>query len=570
MAPFTRAARGAAPILSVTLLVASLGCAKARPDVVGQARCESWKKDIGPAFAARCSSCHGTTGGSLPAAGYDTSTYAGALGGGSDAVPNASAGDPSSRLLTMLDPATADATHLPVSDLFGPVQSWVVDCALSFVESSIHGRGILDPRSTDFHGQLIRDQKYDFSVCQKCHGSDFGGGTSGASCLGCHQEGPTACSTCHGDIAASASHGHHLGKGPLGSSFACGECHRVPAVYTDVGHIFLADGTLDPPPAEVVLGATAALTPAGSTRPAPPAFDPATQTCSNVYCHGAVLGDSAATNTAPVWSAPGTGQANCGTCHGLPPNHTGSQTCINCHPSVVDRDMKIIAPDKHIDGKVELGDPALGCTACHGSSMGNAAGAGNAVGNAAPPPDLTGATATTAPGVGAHQAHLTGAAHLRGPIACGECHLVPAEVSSPGHFGGHGPGGDDSPGAEVFPAGQPAGSVLAAAGGAAPVWTQATVTCSGVYCHGGGTALAADTTPGVERAPVWTASSGLTCGVACHGLPPTSSPHLPSMTRLDCVTCHPRTVDPTGAIIVSGPAGAETSLHINGVIDVAQ
>ena len=70
MAPFTRVARGSAPILSVTLLLASLGCAKARHDVVGQVRCESWKADIGPVFAARCSSCHATTGVAPPAPPY--------------------------------------------------------------------------------------------------------------------------------------------------------------------------------------------------------------------------------------------------------------------------------------------------------------------------------------------------------------------------------------------------------------------------------------------------------------------------------------------------------------------
>jgi hypothetical protein len=42
------------------------------------------------------------------------------------------------------------------------------------------------------------------------------------------------------------------------------------------------------------------------------------------------------------------------------------------------------------------------------------------------------------------------------------------------------------------------------------------------------------------------------------------------MTRFDCSSCHPRTVDPAGVVIVSGPPGAETSAHINGVIDVAQ
>ena len=115
-------------------------------------------------------------------------------------------------------------------------------------------------------------------------------GTSGVSCVSCHAGGPTACATCHSAIAISGSHGRHLGGGPLGKAYGCNECHIVPKVYTDVGHIFLADGSLDPPPAEVTLGATAALTPTGDTRSAPPSYDPATQSCSNIYCHGAILG----------------------------------------------------------------------------------------------------------------------------------------------------------------------------------------------------------------------------------------------------------------------------------------
>jgi predicted CxxxxCH...CXXCH cytochrome family protein len=103
-----------------------------------------------------------------------------------------------------------------------------------------------------------------------------------------------------------------------------------------------------------------------------------------------------------------------------------------------------------------------------------------------------------------------------------------------------------------------------------PHYDRPTATCSNVYCHGGGIALAADTTVGVNHAPVWTATGGLGCGAACHGSPPAFSPHLPTMTRLDCSSCHPRTVDPSGVVIISGPPGAETSAHINGVLDVAE
>jgi hypothetical protein len=41
------------------------------------------------------------------------------------------------------------------------------------------------------------------------------------------------------------------------------------------------------------------------------------------------------------------------------------------------------------------------------------------------------------------------------------------------------------------------------------------------------------------------------------------------MSRTDCASCHPRTVNPSGDIIVAGPVGAESSAHMNGVVDVA-
>jgi predicted CxxxxCH...CXXCH cytochrome family protein len=550
-------------MLIVSLAAVAASCAKARPNVIGTPRCVSWDAEIAPLFAARCGSCHT---GATAADGYDTSTYLGVLGNGIEPGPNVKAGDPASHLLAVLDPTTADEVHQPVSDVSPTVRSWVVDCQLSVVQSSIHRGGILDPTSSDFHGQLIRDHEYDFPLCQKCHGDDFAGGTSKVSCLTCHTQGPTACATCHGDLPTKGSHAWHLGGGPTKKGFACATCHLVPKAYTDVGHIFLADGSLDPPPVEVTLGAIAALTPAGEVRTGPPSYDPTTQACSNIYCHGATLGDGAATHTNPVWSAPGTGQADCGTCHGTPPDHgntsapAGTTACVACHPSVVDKDRKIIGTDKHVNGQVDFGDPAAGCAGCHGGKA-----------NAAPPPDLTGDTSRSAVGVGAHQAHLAGAARLRGPIACNECHRVPTDVSSPGHFSGHAAvdAVDLTVGAEVFPA-DPTVGVLAAAGGAVPRWDPATATCASVYCHGGGLVLGGDTKPGVERTPVWTAQGGLVCGVACHGLPPVRSPHLATMTLLDCATCHARTVDATGAVIISGAPGAETSAHLNGVIDVTK
>src|SRR4051794_17551088 len=66
-------------------------------------------------------------------------------------------------------------------------------CATAGACETIHPAGIADPTSPDFHGDLVKQSGYKLSLCQGCHGDDFGGGKSGKSCLTCHDAGPTAC-----------------------------------------------------------------------------------------------------------------------------------------------------------------------------------------------------------------------------------------------------------------------------------------------------------------------------------------------------------------------------------------
>src|SRR5690349_25073886 len=82
----------------------------------------TWVEDIGPAFAARCTTCHA---GDAPAAGYALDSYLGALGTGADAVANAIAGDEGSRLLAVLGDgpeATQPASGVPWPSL----RTWIV------------------------------------------------------------------------------------------------------------------------------------------------------------------------------------------------------------------------------------------------------------------------------------------------------------------------------------------------------------------------------------------------------------------------------------------------------------
>ncbi|HET9751960.1 MAG TPA: CxxxxCH/CxxCH domain-containing protein, partial [Myxococcales bacterium] len=111
-------------------------------------------------------------------------------------------------------------------------------------------------------------------------------------------------------------------------------------------------------------------------------------------------------------------------------------------------------------------------------------------------------------------------------------------------------------------------SGLAVADGATAVWDRATATCTN-YCHGGGGQMNNDVNFRLRK-PVWTlGSSQAFCG-SCHGVPPSTPAHA-GVSPFDfgkCAGCHANTVTANGTIIVTGPPGARTSAHINGVIDV--
>jgi len=533
------------------------GCAKARPIVDGVPPCTSWT-DVAPVLQENCASCHS---GAAPAGGWNATTYLGAIGvplpSGSYFSPPysyvAMEGDAQSLLLTTLSPNSDVAAHRVSAAVLGLLQSWVLDCNLSYAGSLVHERGLLNPADPNFHGQLLQSNNWNFALCQNCHGQDFSGGPAGSSCLTCHQKGPQDCTTCHSQIAADEAHGPHLAGPTLGHDFDCSECHVKPTTWNEPGHILDANGKAITTPVAVVFGplALAQATPAGSTRTGAPTFNPADLSCTNVYCHGGSFTDSKATVPVPKWSD-GAQDATCGTCHGIPPeNHGDTGACSMCH-SDIDASNHLTNLAQHISGQVALnpGITAGSCTACHGGDNGNAA----------PPRDLEGNTSTSAIGVGAHQSHLTVPDGLSAPMLCGDCHLVPATVLSAGHIlTGQPP--------SVFPATIDLTS-KAYADGARPVWDLTNGTCSNTYCHGGGQGLLADTSPSIRRTLNWTdvGQNAVVCG-SCHGIPPVDASHSPSMTLLDCATCHPGSIGTNGFPIVTGTAGHETSEHINGVVD---
>ncbi len=343
------------------------------------------------------------------------------------------------------------------------------------------------------------------------------------------------CTECHGTKGKTAApprdtigntettdrgvgaHASHLKSSTWHKVIACEACHVVPTHQSDVGH----NDTVWP--AELTWG------PLAKNDEATPSFDGATTTCSGVYCHGATLVPGGS-NTTPDWTTVDGTQGSCGTCHGLPPQapHPQNTACLTCHPTITDA-FTFTAPERHIDGRVDLISGPAGCTMCHGSD-----------GVAAPPTDTNGNTDTALRGVGAHRSHL-GTSTWRKEITCNACHVVPVDAADVGHR--------DTP----LPAELTWGA-LSVTDGATPSFDGATTTCSGVYCHG------ATLLPGgTNTTPDWTSvgTGEAACGT-CHGLPPGGT----HATSTACQACHGAVVDASKTIIAP-------ELHVNGLVDVS-
>jgi predicted CxxxxCH...CXXCH cytochrome family protein len=387
---------------------------------------------------------------------------------------------------------------------------------------------------------------------------------------------PLTCSSCHGDAAQSATpaaplfaappvdttgssdpaspgvgaHQAHLTDGDLRSALACTDCHAVPSSNTH------ADGDAD-------FLWSALATGGGITSP-----EYAGGSCSATYCHGAAL-DAGGTDVAPAWTG-GAAEVTCGACHATPPPapHLQNASCGNCHPGYT---VSSVDPALHVDGTVDLD---LDCTSCHGDASKTATPADPRW--AAPPLDTAGEEASAQ--VGAHQKHL--GATLSGPVACAQCHPVPAG------FAGH-------PTLETdFAWGTLATGAIVPTASTDPRFgnfsaptspTFAGGSCSATYCHGD---FAGDYTyvviqsdppeettvryAGKAAAPSWVGGP-MACD-SCHGNPTrglgvwhSGSHGYPGNQYNDCQYCHPDAVGVNGV----GTAITNPSLHVNGAVNLA-
>jgi predicted CxxxxCH...CXXCH cytochrome family protein len=280
---------------------------------------------------------------------------------------------------------------------------------------------------------------------------------------------------------------------------------------------------------------------------ATPTYAGAGGSCSAAYCHGNFTGGNGAAAT-PTWVTAGT--LGCTSCHGNPPAlpHPQSTACADCHGTGYSQTS--VVASTHVDGAVTLvaahsAAAAGGCAQCHGNATLTPIAGADANAPAAPPIGTRSETATTARAVGAHQLHVNTAMYRANPIACSECHAVPAAGDKT-----HANGAVNI----TFGALATTGGITTAA------WNTTAFTCANVYCHGNFTGGKKTYTP------TWTAANTTTTCGTCHGLPPspTEDPAHPAVAAGgSCSGCH------TGYNATTAGGSVDPTKHMNGVVDAS-
>ena len=174
------------------------------------------------------------------------------------------------------------------------------------------------------------------------------------------------------------------------------------------------------------------------------------------------------------------------------------------------------------------------CDLCHGMVGTN------------PSRDTEGHTAVTDPQVGAHDAHLKAAHNISQKMACNECHTVPANLDSAGHY-------DTARPAEV-----PLNGTIANSRGSMPTYSAGN--CSNTWCHG------AKLFEG-DKPPTWNVTlfngNKINDCSRCHGFPPSQNgvhAGLDVNKTGECAGCHDHVNSANNGFI-------DPSKHIDGKVD---
>ncbi len=503
--------------VGAAIALALAGCGEVRETA---AHAPDWELDLRPTLTARCGSCHS---GAAPAGGWSVARYTDAL----SCVAAADAGvdggvDVATRLRRALD--RSDHAAYVDARLRGLVDAWVAGGARPR-RGAMHDPGFVDPRSPSFHARVLRAARWApmldgtrQDACGRCHegtpsrprGVSEGAPAAGATaCTTCHDApaGVLDCATCHGegrrpwpgptclappDARPTDAHARHVVAGAtLLSPLSCTACH--PARDTNLSSGSHGDGVVDVRFDPALAGPSAR-------------YEASTGACS-VGCHAATP-----SSPAPRWRQPQTATP-CAGCHETPPRNHWPGPCTTCHVEPNATGTALTANRLHLNGRVDVGDGSGTCSACHGRD-------GDPW-----PLDAT------------HRAHRD--TTLTTPVACSECHEVPATVTAPGHLDDRG-AGDLRFGARALARGSRA--------------TFEAGTCASVACHGEGLIGRSSTRV------AWRATSSPGCD-GCHGTPP-PRPHTASAS-CENVICHGAEVERVGDALRLLPSGR--AAHIDGV-----
>ncbi|NWF89240.1 MAG: hypothetical protein HXY50_07215 [Ignavibacteriaceae bacterium] len=187
--------------------------------------------------------------------------------------------------------------------------------------------GVNDQTSSNFHGRYLL--KNSLSDCQQCHGDNFAGGLSSPSCVSCH----SSISVHKAGLTDPSSANFH-GKNTLSGNFAnCQSCH---------GDNFTG----------------------GISSPS------CTSCHSAITVHKTGINDPNSANFHGKYPIPN-GFADCQGCHGS--NFSGgnlSPSCATCHSAINVHKAGILNPaSAEFHGKYQLTNGFSDCQSCHGEDF---------------------------------------------------------------------------------------------------------------------------------------------------------------------------------------------------------
>lgn len=187
--------------------------------------------------------------------------------------------------------------------------------------------GVMNSSSPNFHGRYLRTNS--LTDCAQCHGQNFAGGNSSPSCATCH----SAIGIHKAGIVDPASPNFH-GKNTLAGEFSnCQSCHGIN----------FAGGI----------------------------SSPSCATChSAISVHKSGIIDPASQNFHGKYPLPN-GFTDCQQCHGQ--NFAGgnlSPTCVTCHSAINVHKPGIMIPSSpEFHGKYQLVNGFTNCQQCHGTNF---------------------------------------------------------------------------------------------------------------------------------------------------------------------------------------------------------